>query len=116
MSETYRFSLDPINVPPVATKHRRISTAIPAPGTAEIMAKIARYECSDAISQPPLIWDRAEGYQIHDPWGNTWIDFSSTIFVTNCGHAHPHMVQTLKEQAEKLLHRLPQWLERRRRE
>jgi 4-aminobutyrate aminotransferase-like enzyme len=104
MSETYRFSLDPINVPAVETKHRRISTAIPAPGTAEVMAKIARYECSDAISQPPLIWERAQGYQIHDPWGNTWIDFSSTIFVTNCGHAHPHMVQTLKDQAEKLLH------------
>lgn len=104
MSETYHFSLDPIDVPAVSTQHRRIQTAIPAPGTAEIMQRIAEYECSDAISQPPLIWDRADGYQIHDPWGNTWIDFSSTIFVTNCGHVHGRMVEALREQAGKLLH------------
>jgi 4-aminobutyrate aminotransferase / (S)-3-amino-2-methylpropionate transaminase / 5-aminovalerate transaminase len=104
VSETYRFSLDPVNVPRVSSEHRRIQTAIPAPGTAAIMQRIAEYECSDAISQPPLIWDRAEGYQIYDPWGNIWIDFSSTIFVANCGHAHPYMVKALREQAGKLLH------------
>jgi 4-aminobutyrate aminotransferase / (S)-3-amino-2-methylpropionate transaminase / 5-aminovalerate transaminase len=104
MSQNYEFSLDPVSVREVETDHRRIRTAIPAPGTAEIMHQIAKYECSDAISQPPLIWDRAEGYKIYDPWGNVWIDFSSTIFVANCGHAHPHMVAALKTQAERLLH------------
>lgn len=104
MSQNYRFSLQPIPVPPVETKHRRIVTAIPAPGTEEVMRRIARYECSDAIDQPPLIWDRAQGHKIYDPWGNVWIDFSSTIFVTNCGHAHPHIVAALKAQADKLLH------------
>ena len=35
----------------------------------------------------PIVWDRAEGFQVYDKWGNTWIDFTSTIFVTNSGHA-----------------------------
>jgi 4-aminobutyrate aminotransferase-like enzyme len=104
MSQNYRFSLQPIPVPPVETEHRRIVTAIPAPGTAEVMRRIAKYECSDAIEQPPLIWDRAEGHKVYDPWGNVWIDFSSTIFVANCGHSHPHIVAALKAQADKLLH------------
>lgn len=101
---TYHFRLDPVKVPRVETRHRRIATDIPAPGTSEVMHRIARQECADAIDQVPVIWDRAEGYKIHDPWGNSWIDFSSSIFVTNCGHNHPHMVGALKKQAEKLLH------------
>ena len=39
MSQNYRFNLDPVTVPQVATKHRRIATAIPAPGTAEVMRR-----------------------------------------------------------------------------
>ncbi|HBC07707.1 MAG TPA: aspartate aminotransferase family protein, partial [Rhodospirillaceae bacterium] len=104
MSEPFSFSIDPVKVDKVETTHRRIVTAIPAPGTRGIMERIARHESSNAMDQPPVIWDRANGYQIFDPYGNAWIDFSSTIFVANCGHAHPHMVKTLQEQAEKLCH------------
>ncbi len=98
------FSLAPVDVPRVETPHRRIVTPIPAPGTAEIMARIGRVESSSALSQLPVIWDRAEGYNIFDPWGNIWIDFTSTIFVTNCGHAHPHLIEAIRVQSEKLLH------------
>jgi 4-aminobutyrate aminotransferase/diaminobutyrate-pyruvate transaminase/4-aminobutyrate aminotransferase/(S)-3-amino-2-methylpropionate transaminase len=55
--------------------------------------------------QPPVIWDRAEGVQVHDRWGNTWLDFSSGVLVTNAGHSHPAVVQAIVDQARhSLLH------------
>jgi 4-aminobutyrate aminotransferase-like enzyme len=36
--------------------------------------------------QPPILWDRAEGFQVHDRWGNTWLDWSSGVLVANAGH------------------------------
>lgn len=103
MSE-FRFRLEPKKVPTVETKHRRIKTAIPAPGTKEIMERIAKCESSNAMDQLPVIWDHAKGHQVFDPWGNIWIDYSSTIFVANCGHAHPHLVAAIKAETEKLCH------------
>ncbi len=102
--ESYRFSLEPVDVPRVETAHRRIVTPIPVPESLEILDRISRYESSNVMDQLPVIWDRAEGHQIFDRWGNCWIDFSSTIFVTNCGHAHPHLVKTIQEASTKLLH------------
>ncbi|WP_246837740.1 aspartate aminotransferase family protein [Leptospira bouyouniensis] len=55
--------------------------------------------------QMPIIWDKAEGFQVSDPWGNTWIDFSSTIFVTNSGHGNKRIIEALKRVLDKpLLH------------
>lgn len=104
MTDEYKFSLDPIDVPKLNSPHRRIVTAIPAPGTKEMMERISQFESSNALDQLPVIWDKAKGYQIYDPWGNCWIDLSSTIFVTNSGHGHPHMVGALHEGIDKLLH------------
>lgn len=98
------FEIKPQDVPRVETAHRRIVTPIPPPQAVEVMARIARYESSSALEQLPVVWDRAEGYRIFDPWGNAWIDFTSTIFVANSGHAHPHMVQALHDQGARLLH------------
>lgn len=96
--------MDSSDVSRIETRHRRIVTRIPAPGTREVMERISACESSNALTQIPVVWDRASGYQIFDPWGNCWIDFSSTIFVANCGHAHPHMVKAVRETAENLLH------------
>ncbi len=100
----FQFRLTPREVPHVNTAHRRIITPIPSPGTKEIMERIARIESSNAMDQLPVIWDHAKGHQIFDRHGNAWIDFSSTIFVANCGHAHPHLVDAIKNEAEKLCH------------
>jgi 4-aminobutyrate aminotransferase-like enzyme len=55
--------------------------------------------------QLPVVWDRAEGSSVFDPWGNMWIDFTSTIFVANAGHAHPAIVDAIIQTAKKpLLH------------
>lgn len=55
--------------------------------------------------QLPVVWDRAEGFQVYDAWGNCWLDFSSTIFVTNAGHGNPRIVAALRRVLDKpLLH------------
>ena len=35
----------------------------------------------------PVFWDKAEGFKVQDRVGNTWIDFTSGIFVANVGHS-----------------------------
>jgi 4-aminobutyrate aminotransferase-like enzyme len=35
---------------------------------------------------PPIVWDRAEDIFVYDKYGNRWLDWSSGVLVTNCGH------------------------------
>jgi 4-aminobutyrate aminotransferase-like enzyme len=101
----WRFDLNPEEVPRIETKYRRVVTKIPVPESLEILEALDRYETTAMHGQLPVVWDRAEGFQVHDAWGNTWIDFTSTIFVTNAGHSNPRIVQSLREQLDKpLLH------------
>ena len=55
--------------------------------------------------QPPIVWDRAEGFQVHDAWGNRWIDWSSGVLVANAGHGRREMIDAITAQAASgLLH------------
>ncbi len=99
------FSHEPKQVPQVHTKHRRIQTAIPVPESIPIFEDLYKYESRSMHGQMPVVWDRAEGFQVHDAWGNTWIDFTSTIFVTNAGHGNLRIRKAIQEQLDKpLLH------------
>ena len=40
----------------------------------------------------------------HDELGDRYLDFAAGIAVNSLGHSHPHLVETLKTQAEKLWH------------
>src|SRR5207244_2818063 len=102
----YPFSLEPVEVPRIETRHRRIVTTLPAPGSLPILRDLLAYEpASMAADQLPVVWDRAEGATVWDAWGNRWIDFSSGIFAANVGHAHPDVRRAIAEQVERpLLH------------
>jgi 4-aminobutyrate aminotransferase / (S)-3-amino-2-methylpropionate transaminase / 5-aminovalerate transaminase len=101
----YAFSWEPVIVPKVRTENRRINTAIPCPGTKELLSDLAKYESRSMQGQLPVVWDKAEEYSVYDIAGNKWIDFTSTIFVTNVGHANPHVVKSIEDVMNKpLLH------------
>jgi 4-aminobutyrate aminotransferase-like enzyme len=101
----WKFDLTPIDVPKVSTRYRRITTRIPVPESLPLLETLDQYETIAMHGQLPIVWDRAEGFQVHDAWGNTWIDFTSTIFVTNAGHGNPRIVAAVREQLNKpLLH------------
>jgi len=94
-----QFDLVPRKVPPVQTKYRRIVTEIPVPESIPILQGLRQYEPASMSGQPLVLWDRAEGIQVFDRWGNTWLDWSSGVLVTNAGHSHPKIVQAVVDQA-----------------
>lgn len=99
------FSHDPQVVPVVNTKYRSIVTAIPVPESIPILNRVYETESHSMHGQLPIIWDKAEGFQVFDKWGNKWLDFSSTIFVTNAGHGNKRIVDALRKVIDKpLLH------------
>ncbi|MEL0323450.1 MAG: aminotransferase class III-fold pyridoxal phosphate-dependent enzyme, partial [Rhodospirillales bacterium] len=51
-----------------------------------------------------IAFDRGEGVYLIDTAGRRFLDCGSGIAVTSVGHAHPHLVQALKAQAEKVWH------------
>ena len=53
--------------------------------------------------QPPIVWDRAEGIQVFDKWGNAWLDFSCGVLVTSAGHSHPRVIEAIVKQAQHSL-------------
>jgi 4-aminobutyrate aminotransferase-like enzyme len=98
------FSLEPQVVPKVSTKHRSIQTAIPAPGTAELFARLQAVESRSMHGQLPLVWERAEDAAVYDPSGNRWIDFTSTIFVANVGHSNARVSDAMRRTLESPLY------------
>ncbi len=51
-----------------------------------------------------LAFVRGEGAYLYDAAGRHYLDFCSGIAVNVLGHAHPHLVHTLKAQADRLWH------------
>jgi 4-aminobutyrate aminotransferase-like enzyme len=99
----WNFQREPVDVPRVETRYRRIVTRLPVPESLEIIDTLERCESAAMHGQMPIVWDRAQGFQVHDAWGNTWIDFTSTIFVANAGHANPRVVRAVRAQLDKPL-------------
>ena len=97
--------LTPRKVPPVETKYRRITTEIPVPQSLPILERLRQHEPRSMGGQPPVVWDRAEGVQVYDRWGNMWLDWSSGVLVTNAGHCHPKIRGAVLDQVgHGLLH------------
>jgi 4-aminobutyrate aminotransferase/(S)-3-amino-2-methylpropionate transaminase len=92
------FTLSPKQVPAVQTKYRKIATPIPAPSTIDVLESLHRTELRAMQGQPPILWDHAEGFQVYDPAGNCWIDWSSGVLITNAGHSHPDVIRAIIEQ------------------
>lgn len=97
------FSHNPIEVDKISTNFRTIKTAIPVPESIPIIEQMYKLESRAMHGQLPLIWDKADGFQVYDKWGNKWLDFTSTIFVANAGHSNEKIVKALKKTLDKPL-------------
>jgi len=51
-----------------------------------------------------IIAERGEGCYVYGTDGQSYLDFTCGIGVTNTGHCHPKVVQAVREQATKFLH------------
>jgi len=101
MSNSYE--LVPHVVPRLETKHRKICTPIPVPESIPILERLRRYEPESMSGQPLVVWDRAEGFNVYDRWGNKWIDWSSGVLITNAGHGRKEIVDAIVRQVQKPL-------------
>jgi 4-aminobutyrate aminotransferase/diaminobutyrate-pyruvate transaminase/4-aminobutyrate aminotransferase/(S)-3-amino-2-methylpropionate transaminase len=84
----------------IETKLRRIVTPLPAPASLPLLQKLNDYELRAMQGQPPIVWDRAEGYSVWDPYGNRWIDWSSGVLITNAGHGRKEIADAISRQAQ----------------
>ncbi len=56
------------------------------------------------FARAPLEFDRGDGCWLFTADGERYLDFGSGIAVNSLGHSHPHLVEALKDQADKLWH------------
>ena len=92
-----KYNLTPVDVPKVGTKYRTISTKLPVPESLSIFESLSESEPISMMGQPPIIWDKAIGFQVFDKWGNKWLDWSSGVLIANAGHGREEIINGLNE-------------------
>src|SRR4030095_2742971 len=97
------YSLTPKSVARVSTRYRTIATDLPVHESLPTLERLYRYEPWAVRGQPRIVWSRAEGFQVWDPYGNCWIDWSSGVLITNAGHGRREIVEGIQRQAESRL-------------
>jgi 4-aminobutyrate aminotransferase-like enzyme len=92
-----KYSLKPVKVPKIKTKFRTIKTKLPVPESLEIFKILSESEPISMMGQPPVVWDKATGFQVFDKWGNKWIDWSAGVLITNAGHGRKKIIKGLRK-------------------
>jgi len=86
------------------TRSAHISMTLPGP---KAQALIARDRPVASPSYPrdyPFVIAKGRGAEVWDVDGNRFLDFMSGIGVASTGHAHPQVVQAIKDAADDFLH------------
>jgi 4-aminobutyrate aminotransferase/(S)-3-amino-2-methylpropionate transaminase len=81
-----------------------LKTKIPGPKSIEWMEARRKYVCRGPFHSTPIFVDHAKGSSFVDVDGNTFLDFSCGIGVTNFGHCPDEIVNAIKTQADRYLH------------
>jgi 4-aminobutyrate aminotransferase/(S)-3-amino-2-methylpropionate transaminase len=87
-----------------ATRAIELKTAIPGPRSSAIVARKERAVADPLALYLPIVIEEGRGALVTDVDGNTFIDFTSGVGCLAVGHAHPHVVEAVQEQAGKFLH------------
>ena len=56
------------------------------------------------FARAPLAFERGEGVWLYTAAGERYLDFGGGVAVNALGHAHPHLVEALQNQAAKVWH------------
>jgi 4-aminobutyrate aminotransferase len=82
----------------------RLRTEIPGPRGREVIERDALVTSPSLPRAYPLVPARGAGSMVEDVDGNVFLDFNAGIAVCSTGHAHPKVVEAVKQQADRLLH------------
>ncbi len=84
-------------------KVTHVNGPLPGPRSKALFERWERAEAQGGGHQAKVAWDRGSGVVVTDVDGNTFIDWTSGVLVTNSGHCHPYLVKAIQEQSAKLL-------------
>ena len=85
----------------------QLTTRVPGPGSRELARRLALSESRNITllaNDFPIFWAEARGANVRDPDGNVFLDLTSAFGVASAGHAHPRIVEAIRNQAGKLVH------------
>ncbi len=80
-----------------------IDSLFPDETTGELLARASSHY-TPSYRQQPIFLTRGEGVWVWDRNGNRYLDMVAGIAVNSLGHAHPRLVQAIREQSEKIIH------------
>ena len=77
----------------------------PGPNSIKIHARTTRHYkgLSSQAKLFPVVFESGQGVTLTDADGNTYIDFSSGIYVTTLGHCHPKVTEAVRTYAGMLM-------------
>jgi 4-aminobutyrate aminotransferase/(S)-3-amino-2-methylpropionate transaminase len=75
-----------------------------ASAEAELTELRGRYVPRGITTAHPMVADRAKGSELWDVSGRRYIDFAGGIGVMNVGHSHPHVMEAVRAQLDRVTH------------
>src|SRR5512136_1072483 len=81
------------------------STTLPGPESNRLHARACENirGLSGQVRLFPVVFEKGSGCTLEDVDGNTYIDFSSGIYVTTLGHCHPKVSEAVAFHAKNLM-------------
>ena len=86
------------------TRAIHLQTDVPGPRSREILERKERVVAEPLSAYLPIVAAEGHGSTLTDVDGNTFLDFAGGVGCLNVGHAHPHVVEAVQEQAARFLH------------
>src|SRR5690242_3011566 len=81
-----------------------IRTELPGPNAKALLARDRPVSSPSYPRDYPFVIARGRGVEVWDVDGNRFLDFAAGIAVCSTGHAHPQVVQAIKDATEDFLH------------
>ena len=81
-----------------------IRTALPGPKAQALLARDFAVSTPSLPRDYPFVIAKGRGVEVWDVDGNRFLDFASGIAVCSTGHAHPKVVQAIKDAADDFIH------------
>ena len=84
---------------------RLVTPEIPGPKSMEMHGRASKIMkgYSSQVKLFPVVFDKGFGCTLTDVDGNTYLDFSSGIYVTTLGHCHPKVTEAVQKAAGQLM-------------
>ena len=91
--------------PDLSQLPKLVTQEIPGPASRRLHAQASRIMkgYSSQVRLFPVCFEKGHGVTLTDVDGNTYLDFSSGIYVTNLGHCHPKVSEAVARHAKTLM-------------